>query len=169
MFELFFYLLAATASSADGAAPVELATAAPKAEVSSTAIVTTPALVAEPQVATGRFLTALEVKPILGATRGNWVAVRDFNGQDLLYVTHLWAWRCGLVQLELSVNGAGYEVWPLPKCHEDTGAPNAILQEDGLAYRVYERGSIAQIAVRVTYDDLTVEEAWFDRAMVMTP
>ena len=129
----------------------------------------TPALQGEPQVATGKFLTALEVKPILGATKANWVAVRDFNGQDLVYVTHLWAWRCGLVQMELSINRAPYEIWPMPACHLDAGYPNAVLPDDGLPYRGFARGSVAEIAVRITYDDLTVEEAAFPRNAIMIP
>ena len=129
----------------------------------------TPALKAEPQVVTGKFLNAMEVKPILGATKANWVGVRDFNGQDLLYVTHLWSWRCGLLQMEVSVNGTGYEVWPLPACHENTVYPNAVLPDDGLPYRAFARGSIAQVDVRITYDDLSVEEASFPRTMVQLP
>lgn len=121
------------------------------------------ALAAEPQEATGRFTTATEVKPILAATLANWIHVREFNGQDLLYVTHLWSWRCGLAQVKLGVNGSPLEVWPLPKCHLDEGFPNMIKEEDGMPYRSYPLGSIQQVAVEVTYDDLSTESFSFGR------
>ncbi|MEX0302251.1 MAG: hypothetical protein AB3N24_07510 [Leisingera sp.] len=121
------------------------------------------ALAAEPQQATGRFTTALEVKPILAATKANWIHVREFDGQDLLYVTHLWSWRCGLAQVKLGVNGHALEIWPLPDCHLDEGFPNMIKEEDGLPYRSYPLGSIQQIAVEVTYDDLSTEGYVFGR------
>lgn len=123
----------------------------------------TVALQAEPQAASGRFTTALEVKPILAATRASWIHVREFDGQDLLYVTHLWSWRCGLAQVKLGVNGAAPEIWPLPDCHLEEGFPNMIKEEDGLPYRSYPLGSVQQIAVEVTYDDLTSESLVFGR------
>ena len=126
-------------------------------------------LVAEPQVATGHFTTALEVKPILSATRSNWVAVREWEMQDLIYVTHIWAWRCGLVQLEVSVNSGPFEIWPLPECHLDTSTPNAILEKDGLPYKTYAPNAVIEIAVRVTYDDLTTEMARFPRSAILLP
>lgn len=120
-------------------------------------------LVAEPQVPSGQFTTAVEVKPILGMTQANWISVREFDGHDLLYVTHLWAWRCGLVELKLGINGAAPEVWPLPECHLGQGAPNGITDADGLPYRSFDLGSINQIEVHITYDDLTKEQVMFDR------
>jgi len=126
-------------------------------------------LEAEPQDITGRFLTATEVKPVLNATQANWVAVREFGGQDLVYVTHLWAWRCGLAQMELALNDGAYEVWPMPECHADEGAPGAIKSGDGDPFRGFEPGSVQSIKVRLVYDDLTTTEATFARADIMTP
>ncbi|WP_417208063.1 hypothetical protein [Antarctobacter sp.] len=124
---------------------------------------------AEQQVATGRFTTAVEVKPILGATRANWIAVREFDGQDLVYVTHLWAWRCGLVAIHVGINGAAPEPWPLPDCHEDTNAPNAMLPDDGLPYRAFPLKSVESMTVEVIYDDLTTEKVSFNRQGAMIP
>lgn len=126
-------------------------------------------LEAEPQVATGRFTTALEVKPILTATRANWLAVREFNGQDLVYTTHLWSWRCGLLEMKVSVNGGPMEHWPLPVCHEETAAPNAITEADGLPYRAFPQGSVQSLAVEITYDDLTTDRAELTRSQVLMP
>lgn len=128
-----------------------------------------PALVAEPQLPTGRFTTATEVKPILDITRGNWIAVREFDGQDLLYVTHLWSWRCGLVELRIGINGAPPEIWPLPPCHPDQQAPNAILEGDGLPYRAYALGSIAMVEVHLTYDDLSTDSGRYNRQGLPIP
>ncbi|WP_232281516.1 hypothetical protein [Sagittula stellata] len=124
---------------------------------------------AEPQVATGRFLTALEIKPIMGATRANWVAVREWDGQDLIYVTHIWSWRCGLAAMKLGVNGAAPEDWPLPPCHEDTAQPNAMLESDGLPYRAFPLKSVETVTVELIYDDLTTERSTFNRQGVLMP
>ena len=126
-------------------------------------------LVAEDQTPTGKFTTAAEISQILGLTKANWVAVREWQGEDLIYVTHLWAWRCGLVQIELGVNGAPLEVWPLPECHIDTAQPNTIIESDGFPYRKFSLKSVENIDVRVILDDLTVQSASFIRKEVLLP
>lgn len=133
------------------------------APTTTTAAVQQPALQAEPQVPSGRFTTAVEIKPILSMTKANWISVREFDGQDLLYVTHLWAWRCGLLEIKVGVNGETPEVWPLPNCHENEAAPNAIKEGDGLPYRNYGLGQVALVEVQLTYDDLSTENVKFNR------
>lgn len=130
---------------------------------------TNQGLVAEEQVASGKFTTALEVKPILNATRANWIAVREYDGQDLIYVTHLWSWRCGLVQMRIGLNGAAPEIWDLPDCHVDQPVPNMMADEDGLPYRVFPLGSVSEVVVELTYDDLTTVTAKYDRQGVLIP
>lgn len=130
---------------------------------------TAPVLTAEPQNVMGRFTTATEIRPILMATRMNWVAVREYDGQDLLYLTHLLSWRCGLAQIRWGVNGAPMQVWDLPPCHEDSNAPNALTPEDGLPYIARPLGSIETVEIELTYDDLGTESASFARKMVLMP
>ncbi|MFT4960045.1 MAG: hypothetical protein ACI92Z_001122 [Paracoccaceae bacterium] len=123
--------------------------------------------VAEPQVPTGKFTTAVEVQPILNATRANWIAVREYNGQDLIYVTHLWSWRCGLMEMRIGINGAVPEIWGLPDCHMDKPVPNMVTEDDGLPYRVFPLNSVTEVKVVVTYDDLTTTTATYDRMGVL--
>lgn len=126
-------------------------------------------LVAEPQTPSGKFTTATEVKPILNATKGNWVAVREYEGKDWLYVTHLWSWRCGLKALAISVNGETMQNWPMPPCHEQFTTPNAVLEDDGLPVLTFRSGSVRTITIQIVYDDLSMDVARFDRANVMIP
>lgn len=149
--------ITSTASPAGPAAP------------SAPASPSTPAPVAEPQQPTGRFTTATEVKPILTATKSAWVAVREYEGRDLVYVTQILSWRCGLAGMTLSINGAPPEIWDLPPCHIDTAAPNALTPEDGLPFRAYPLGAVQSITVTLTYDDLTTDTAQFARAQVLMP
>lgn len=126
-------------------------------------------LVAEDQTPSGKFTTATEVKPILAMTENSWIAVREWDGNDLIYVTHLWAWRCGLVQIEVGLNGGLPEVWPLPPCHADTAQPNGIMDSDGVPYREFDLHSVKQAQVRLTFDDLTTQEAMFERKDILIP
>lgn len=150
------------------AAPqAQLAFLAPRTQAAAPA----PAanLVAEPQVPSGRFLTALEVRPILNATRSNWIAVREYGGKDLLYVTHLWSWRCGLLEIRIGLNGAAPEPWPLPQCHLEQPQAAAILEGDGNPYREFPLRTVQLIEVMLTYDDLTTDRVRFNRAGVVIP
>ncbi|MEP5732245.1 MAG: hypothetical protein ABJL67_23085 [Sulfitobacter sp.] len=126
-------------------------------------------LVPEPQNSTGKFTTAAEIKPILEATKGNWVAVRDYDGKDWLYVTHLWGWRCGLKALAISVNGETMQNWPLPPCHEEYVTPNAILEDDGIPALSFRKDSVRTITIQIVYDDLSMDIAHFERGNVLIP
>ncbi|WP_137702231.1 hypothetical protein [Marimonas lutisalis] len=127
-----------------------------------------PQYVAEPQTPTGKFTTATEIKPIMAATKGNWIAVREYDGNDLIYFTHILSWRCGLVGVRYSINGAPMQDWPLAECQSDTAQPNAIPQ-DAKIYEVHPLGSIQSVDVEIIYDDLSREQASFQRRDVLMP
>ncbi|MEW9919499.1 hypothetical protein AB2B41_07790 [Marimonas sp. MJW-29] len=126
-------------------------------------------LVAEPQTPSGKFTTAAEVKPILSATKGNWVAVREYDGKDWLYVTHVWSWRCGLKAMAISVNDEAMQNWPLPPCHEQFTTPNAVLEDDGLPVLTFQPGSVETITIQIVYDDLSMDVGRFERGNVLIP
>ncbi len=124
----------------------------------------------ETQIATGRFTTAIEVKPILTATKPQWVAVREYDGQDLLYFTNLLAWRCGLWEVRYGLNGAPPEtVLPIEPCYEDTAQPNAMVDTGATLYIVQPLGSIESIDIEIDYDDGTMDAAVFARQSVLMP
>ncbi|MCB1332361.1 MAG: hypothetical protein KDK26_01600 [Roseivivax sp.] len=148
---------------------IRLLSAALGAVLAVSGAVSAQGLVPEAQVPTGQFTTAVEVRPILQATRANWIAVREYEGKDLLYVTHLMSWRCGLAQLRLSINGGPFQDWALPPCHMGTNAPNAITENDGPIYIEGPLGAVQSVVVEITYDDLQVETAEFTRPQVLMP
>lgn len=123
----------------------------------------------EPQVPTGKFTTATEVKPILNATKSAWIAVREYDGNDLLYFTHLAAWRCGLHEIRFSLNGAAEQVFDLEPCHIDTAQPNALKMESHLPYVTYELGSVDSVTVTLTYDDGSKDSAEYGRKDILMP
>ena len=126
-------------------------------------------LQAEPQEVLGKFTTATEIRPIMDVTRKQWIGVREYNGQDLVYVTHLWGWRCGMKAVALSVNGDALQDWPLPPCHMKYTTPNAILEEDGLPFKAFPLGSVTQVDVQIVYDDLSIDAQSYQRGDVLIP
>ena len=161
-------LLNGTNETGQTTQPTAQTPAAP-AGVSINQAVIPAGLVAEPQTPSGKFTTATEVKPILNATKGSWVAVREYDGKDLLYVTHLWAWRCGLAAMAISVNDEPMQNWPLPPCHLKYATPNAILDDDGLPYLSLKLGAVQKITIQIVYDDLSTDVASFERGNVLIP
>ncbi|MEJ6479302.1 MAG: hypothetical protein QNL92_11550 [Octadecabacter sp.] len=125
----------------------------------------------EPQVPTGKFTTAVEVRPILGMTKSNWVAVRLYEGQDLVYFTHLMSWRCGLWEVRYGVNGEPANTTvPMEPCNTEFAAPNAMIDVGNfLPYIVLPPESVQSIYVEITFDDGTSDFAQFNRNEVLIP
>lgn len=116
------------------------------------------------------FTTAAEVQPILTMTKGNWVAVREYDGNDLLYFTHLESWRCGLDGVMYGINSdVADQVWEQEACYEDEAAPNTMKMENGLPFVTLELGSVETLIVEITYDDGTTDTATYERKAIMTP
>lgn len=95
-------------------------------------------------------------KPILEMTKANWVAFRDFNGQQLVYFTHLEAWRCGISAVRFSINSEALDQsYQLQPC--DPANPNAITTDR--PYIALPLGSAQSVTVQLTYADGTMSEA----------
>lgn len=127
--------------------------------------------VAAPGVMAQTMTTAADVKPILQATKPQWIAVREYDGQDLLYFTNLLAWRCGVNEVRYGVNGAApAEVLAMEPCYEGEAAPNALKMPEGSTlYITLPLGSVQTVTVDVQFDDGTAETGQYDRTAVLTP
>lgn len=127
-------------------------------------------LISPPQgPAYAQFLDAAQVKPILNATKAQWVAVREYNGRDLLYFTHLLAWRCGLEGVSYALNdNDDFKNWDIGTCDESAANPAAI-SDDQLIYTTLPLGSISSVSVKILYDDGTTDSARYDRKSIQIP
>ncbi|WP_204114900.1 hypothetical protein [Shimia biformata] len=123
---------------------------------------------AEDQSPTGKFLNATETRMILDATKGSWVAVREYDGRDLVYLTQLLSWRCALHQIRFSVNGGEMQVWPMAPCYADEPSVNALKEGDQI-YVEYDLGSVQSVEIEVLYDDMGTDTVTYDRAAVLMP
>jgi hypothetical protein len=113
------------------------------------------------------FTTAAEVRPILQATRAQWLAVRNYDGHDLLYFTNLLSWRCGLTEIFYSVNGAEMVPFAMEPCYLDTAQPNALKAETLDAILVsFPPGTVETVDLNVIFDDGTAEQAHYERAAI---
>ena len=121
-------------------------------------------------LAQGSFTTAAEVRPIMDMTKTSWIAVREWDGNDLVYFTHIESWRCGMEKVRYGINTAiADQEYELEICHEDMATPNAMTLEDHLPYIVRPLGSVETVTIKITYDDGSVDGATFDRNGVMIP
>ena len=126
------------------------------------------ALIAAPASAQ-QFTTAAEIRPILEATRASWVALRPWDGKELLYFTHLESWRCGMAQVRFSVNAAdAVRVWDMPPCLTGTASPNAI-PADRLPFTDLPTGLLQTVTVVVVLADGAELRQDYARAAILMP
>lgn len=93
-----------------------------------------------------------QIKQILEVTKTSWVAFRDWEGQDLIYFTHLEAWKCGIDYVFFGLNGSPLEeIWELDACDPDN--PNAVLKDK--PYLEMPDGSVQSISVQLVFPDGT--------------
>ncbi len=121
-------------------------------------------VVVKPVAADPPFTTAAEVRPILSMTRDRWVAVREYGGQDLVYLTQLVAWRCGLAELWVGINDEAEAPFPLEPCYRDTPQPNAVRGEPWLARPL---DSVQSVRVHLLYADGETDSHEVTRAEVL--
>lgn len=117
------------------------------------------------------FTTAAEVKPILTMTKASWIAVRPYDGNDLLYFTNALAWRCGVSEIRYGVNGAAVEtLLEMEPCYEGESTPNALKMDTGvMPYVVLPLESVESVDVVVVFDDGSEEPASYERKAVLMP
>ncbi|WP_306144569.1 hypothetical protein [Roseibium sp. MMSF_3412] len=91
-----------------------------------------------------------QIKQILDMTKKSWVSFRDWQGQQLIYFTHLEAWKCGIDYVFYGLNGGPLDqIWELDTCNPDN--PNAVLKDK--PYIELPAGSTQSISVQLIYPD----------------
>ena len=127
-------------------------------------------LTPEDQTSLGKFTTAAEVGPILTMTKANWSAVREYDGQDLVYFTHILSWRCGLKAAKFGINEEPLQDLELPDCHMKYQQPNVLIDNEPLlAFRRYALGSVQSVRLEILLDDLTVQSVTTKRENMLIP
>ncbi|MGV6804441.1 MAG: hypothetical protein ACWA49_09565 [Ruegeria sp.] len=117
-----------------------------------------------------QFQTAPEVKPILDMTKANWIAVREWQGEDWLYFTHLVIYRCAIEQVRYTVNDGEPQLRAFEPCYPDESPPFVVKMENGnTPYDIYPLGSIETITVEITLEDGTVLSETYQRAGILMP
>jgi hypothetical protein len=94
-----------------------------------------------------------QAKPVLEIIKSDWIAIREYEGQDLLYVTTLLAYRCAISQIRFSYNNGPLSVWDSEPCYWDEASPNAQKLETHLPYAVAPLGSLQTITVDLLFED----------------
>lgn len=89
-------------------------------------------------------------KQILGITKDSWIGFRDYNGRQLVYFTHLEAWKCGISAVRYSINDQSLDqTWTLQPC--DPENPNAVTTEK--PYISLPLNAAQSVSVQLTFSD----------------
>ena len=120
-------------------------------------------VLASPCAGYAQMVDAAQIRPILDATKNSWVAVREWEGQDLVYFSHLLSWRCGLTKIQYSINSASVDRnWAFIPCDETLADPMALPSGQKI-YNSFNLNSVKTITVKITYDDGGVDTVTYAR------
>ena len=87
---------------------------------------------------------------ILDLTKGSWAYFRNYNGQQLVYFTHLATYRFGIAAVRYSLNTDALDmVWKLQPC--DLFLPHTITTEK--PYIALPLGTAKSITLQLTFND----------------
>ena len=104
--------------------------------------------------AEGRKPSTEMTKQALEMTSGQWIAFRNYDGQQWIYFTQLVSWKCGLNLIRYSINNERLDQeFPLPVCNPQ--APFASDPETDQLYLRLPLGTAKTVAVQVVYGDGT--------------
>ncbi len=94
------------------------------------------------------------VKQALNSTTGNWVAFRNFDGRQWLYLSHVLTWKCGLTEVRYAINSSTLtERWPLPACNPQN--PYALDPQADHIYTYFAPDSVSFVSVQIVFADGT--------------
>jgi hypothetical protein len=100
-------------------------------------------------------LTGME-KQVLPMTKASWIAFRNYDGRQLIYFTHLVAYRCGLSEIRYSLDSTALDQrFEMPSC--DPQRPNEI-PADFAPYLTLPLGSARMVSIQPIYADGEVAE-----------
>ena len=92
------------------------------------------------------------MKPILQATRANWIAFRNYDGKQWVYFTHLVTYHCGLKAIQYGVNGAAPAIaFPVPACKAER--PLGVDPAKDRIYFTAPLNAVRALTVVVTFAD----------------
>lgn len=112
------------------------------------------------------FTESALAKPVLQAISGQWVTIRPYEGQDLLYFTMVLSYRCAIEQIRFSYNGGPLQVWEHEPCWHGEAQPYALKMDTHLPYAVAPLNSLQQITVDLLFDDGSTLTHSYDRAAI---
>lgn len=109
---------------------------------------------AVPPAALGQMMAPAQMRAALEATGRQWVAFRNWQGRQLIYFTHLVAWKCAIKEVRYAVDGQDpAELFPLPAC--DPQNPFLVNGESDTILLSFAPGEVEEISIQLVYGDGT--------------
>ena len=101
------------------------------------------------------------------AIKAQMISFKQEGDVDFVYFTNLLAWRCGVAQILVGLNGAPPTIpYPMEPCWRDLREPNSLKMEDP-AFPIYLKmpaGSAQTMTLRIIYEDGKTADFVVERA-----